>query len=181
MTCIVGYEHNGKVYIAGDSLSSNSSHGTVMTVPKVFQRGEMIFGYTSTWRFGQLLQFVFDHPPRYEGLSDLEYLITAWIPALATMLETNRHLEKETNGFAGCGYAIIGYRGNVYFLNGDLSLLHPKDGYYAVGCGDEFARGAMHVLTQGNVKNPEDVVRKAIEAAAHHSVGVGGDIHIISL
>jgi hypothetical protein len=45
------------------------------------------------------------------------------------------------------------------------------DGYDAVGCGADIAFGSLHT-SKGQA--PRTRVRRALEAAAHHSAGVAG-------
>ena len=62
MTCIVGIEHGGKVYIGGDSAGSDGHHLVIMAEPKVFKRGRFLIGYTTSFRMGQLLQHTLKPP-----------------------------------------------------------------------------------------------------------------------
>jgi ATP-dependent protease HslVU (ClpYQ) peptidase subunit len=67
MTCIVGMVENGKVYIGGDSAGVSGFDYHIREDQKVFQNGDMIFGFTSSFRMGQLLQYslkIPDHDPR---------------------------------------------------------------------------------------------------------------------
>jgi hypothetical protein len=55
MTCIVGIVENGKVYMGGDAAGVNGYSVRVRKDPKLFKVGEFLFGYTSSFRMGQLL------------------------------------------------------------------------------------------------------------------------------
>ena len=52
MTCIVGLVENGKVYIGGDSAGVAGLDVRMRSDEKVFTKGNMIFGYTSSFRMG---------------------------------------------------------------------------------------------------------------------------------
>lgn len=56
MTCIIGLENKGKVYMGADSASSNGYSINVSGNPKLFRSGPFLIGFTSSWRMGQLLQ-----------------------------------------------------------------------------------------------------------------------------
>ena len=65
MTCIVGLEHKGKVYIGGDSAGVAGYSLSVRADQKVFINGNFIFGFTSSFRMGQILRFGFNPPRRH--------------------------------------------------------------------------------------------------------------------
>ena len=52
-----------------------------------------------------------------------------------------------------------------------------QDPFYAVGCADNIALGAMYA-TQGKGMNPEERVRLALQAAERYSAGVRGPFAI---
>ena len=57
MTCIIGMEHDNKVYLCGDSAGSDGWSIKTVVEPKVFRVGEFIMGGTTSFRMLQLLQY----------------------------------------------------------------------------------------------------------------------------
>ena len=59
MTVIVGYvdEENGKVYIGSDSQGVSGDHTINRADPKVFISHGITYGFTSSYRMGQILRF----------------------------------------------------------------------------------------------------------------------------
>lgn len=55
MTCIVGLVENNKVYIGGDSAGVAGLSLMKRADEKVFKKDEFIFGFTSSFRMGQLI------------------------------------------------------------------------------------------------------------------------------
>jgi len=57
MTCIVGLidKESKKIYMGGDSAGVANYSLSVRKDPKVFKRYGFIFGFTSSFRMGQLL------------------------------------------------------------------------------------------------------------------------------
>ena len=60
MTCIIGLKHADRIYIGGDRCGAAGYSVTVRTESKVFMREDsldrpFLFGYTSSFRMGQLL------------------------------------------------------------------------------------------------------------------------------
>ncbi len=61
---------------------------------------------------------------------------------------------------------LIGYRGGLYSIGGDLQVNEFLDGYTAIGSGADFALGSLYA---SEALGPHERVRCALEAAAHFS------------
>jgi ATP-dependent protease HslVU (ClpYQ) peptidase subunit len=62
MTCIVGVNHNGNIYIGGDSAGVAGLQLQIRSDEKVFLTGDFIMGFTTSFRMGQLLRYAFSPP-----------------------------------------------------------------------------------------------------------------------
>lgn len=184
MTCIVGLKHGGKVYIGGDSIGfcPSTYAKTVRADEKVFHNGEFIFGFTTSFRMGQILRYSFTPPPRLETTaSDMEYLVTTFIPAVIQAFETHGFSTSD-NGAKTGGQFLLGYRGELYCIFSDYQVSRPVIPYDAVGCGEDLAKGALHVLLSlPNGLTGEEIVGAAIKAAAEHSAGVSDPVKIVQI
>ena len=71
MTCIVGFIDKDGVYIGGDScaLSTDDYSYNIRQDEKVFQKGEFIFGYSASFRMGQIIRFKLRTPNHPKGKS----------------------------------------------------------------------------------------------------------------
>lgn len=185
MTCIVAVKHNKKIYMGGDSLGSNSnSQKTVRLDEKVFTKGDMIFGFTSSFRMGQILRYVMVAPDRPEGLTDMAYLVAHWIPALIECFadsgyrgtkDDHDHDETRTGGSF-----LLGYRETLYQVEDDFQVGIPAEQYAAMGCGEDLALGALYSARKAAVKDPEKLITVALEAAEKFSGGVQRPFIILS-
>lgn len=187
MTCIVALKHNKKIYMGGDSLGSSSStmSKTVRLDEKVFIKDEMILGFTSSFRMGQILRYVMKSPERPEGISDMEYLVAHWIPELIEVFDNN--------GFRGTkdpddhdstktgGNFLLGYRGVLYNIESDFQVGIPAEQYDAIGCGEDLARGSVFTSKRNGLKDPTSIITIALEASEKYSAGVQRPFHILSL
>lgn len=81
MTCIVGIADGEKVWIGGDSQGTAGLSMTVRADTKVFTNGPMVFGFTSSFRMGQLLRHKLSIPKHYEGDVD-KWLCVDFIDAV---------------------------------------------------------------------------------------------------
>ena len=57
MTCIVAIAEKNVVYVGADSLGSNGNKIITRKDTKIFIRKPFIFGFTSSYRMGQLLRY----------------------------------------------------------------------------------------------------------------------------
>jgi len=91
MTCIVGFVDAKKnVYLGGDSAGVSGLDVTIRKDPKVFKKDEMVIGYTSSFRMGQLLCFKLKIPKQPSKMDDYEYLCTLFVDAVRKCLKDNR-------------------------------------------------------------------------------------------
>lgn len=168
MTCIVGLEQNGKVYIGADSAAATNWEIYQTRLNKVFRCGGFLIGYTTSFRMGQLLQYKLDVEPQGEGIGDLEFMATIFVDAVRKCLSDGGFTKVENSQEEG-GSFLVGYKGNLYAIDSDFQVNTYRDGYHAVGCGAKFALGNMHG-TKG--KKAKRRIKNALMAAGHFSNGV---------
>jgi ATP-dependent protease HslVU (ClpYQ) peptidase subunit len=175
VTCIVGVEHDGGVVIGGDSAGVAGWSITVRADSKVFRNGEFIMGFTDSFRMGQLLRYSLVPPVPHTWDVD-RFMATDFVSAVRDCLREGGFARNESGNESG-GLFLVGIRGRLYRIDSDYQIGRSVDNYDAAGCGEEFARGSLH-STAG--LEPAERVRKALEAASHHSTGVCPPFHIIS-
>lgn len=177
MTCIVGLVHEEKVYIGGDSAGVAGLALSVRADAKVFRNGPMIFGFTTSFRMGQLLRYGFT-PPEYDDRKDLmKYMVTTFVDEVRKCLKDGGFATKEKEGEEG-GTFLVGFRGQLFHVDSDYQVGQERDGIYAVGCGHPIARGALFASAG---LPPRDRLTLALEAAERYSAGVRGPFVIEEL
>jgi len=175
MTCIVGLVHDGKVYMGGDSAGVAGYDLTVRADEKVFTNGEFIMGFTSSFRMGQLLRYKFKPPFHLPNVSVDEYMVTSFIEEVRKCLKEGGYAR---SGEESGGRFLVGYKGELFYIDSDYQVGRLVDGFAAVGCGAQIAHGALFA-TGG--KHPEERIKTALEAAERFSAGVRGPFVIKSL
>lgn len=175
MTCIVGIEENGIVYIGGDSAGVGGLDLSVRSDEKVFKNGECLFGFTSSFRMGQLLRFSFSVPSRAENTDDYKFLVTTFIDAVRQCLKTGGYASTESGTERG-GTFLLGYRGKLYKVDSDYQVGRSQNGFEACGCGAQVAQGSLFESTG---KPPKDRIERALQAAERFSAGVRGPFTIL--
>ncbi len=177
MTAIVGFSKDGTVYIAGDSAGVAGLDVTVRSDTKVFKNGNMIFGYTTSFRMGQLLRYKLKIP-KQKGDDDYKYMVTDFIDSIRQCFEENGFSKIESNKEKG-GSFLVGYKGKLYTISDDFQVGISEIKFDAVGCGESYCLGSMY-----STQNETDIEKRlimALESAEKFSGGVRRPFNIISI
>lgn len=176
MTCIVGVEFNGSVLMGGDVQGTGWNNKVVHTQPKVFFKKNVIFGFTTSYRFGQLLEHKLTDPVVPEDDEEIyRWLITVLVPDMKSVLESN--------DFKTGGNCLIGVRGQLWELQNDFSVLRSVLGYASCGSGSEYAMGSICTSLNKIAQTAEAhkrAITEAIKVAGQFCPSVGTDSVIIS-
>jgi hypothetical protein len=119
MTCIVGLVDKGKVYIGGDSAGVKGSDYRIREDEKVFRKENMVFGFTSSFRMGQILRYSFKIPGHESTKEDFDYLCTSFVDALIGCFKDKGYARTDNNVVSG-GCFLVGYKGNLYQIHSDF-------------------------------------------------------------
>ena len=179
MTCIVGYVEQGKVYIGGDSAGVSGWDLRVRKDEKVFVKGDMVFGFTSSFRMGQILRYCLNIPKQEEGKNDFEYLCTVFMDELIKSFKDKGYAKVENNEIQG-GDFLLGYKGHLYEVHSDFQVAEIQSKYASCGCGESYALGSLKILEDTDVA-PEHKVLQALETAEYFSAGVSAPFTIVSI
>ncbi len=181
MTCIIGFTKKGRMYMGGDSAGVGPSFSLkIRRDRKVFIKGNMIFGFTSSFRMGQILQNCFEIPRQPYRKNDFEYMCSDFIDALRKTLKDKGFITTKDGNEQG-GTFLVGYKGTIYQVNEDFQVGCARESFDACGCGEDVALGAMAILVSEAKEDPKTIIRIALETAERFSAGVRGPFTILSL
>ena len=184
MTCIVGFTENNVTWIGGDSFGSNGCSGQVYKNKKVFKlnnSNNIIVGYTTSFRMGQLLQYsegLFDELSILKDAIDEKYMVNNFIPALKQRLKDGG-FNKEKDGEDSGGNFLIAVKNKLFEVQCDYSVLEPFHNFSCVGSGETYAEASLFTLRNENL-TPVEKITKALESAEHFSTGVKRPFYIIN-
>lgn len=184
MTCIVGFIENGVTYIGSDSLGSNGYSGKVYKGGKVFHidnKNDIISGYTSSYRMGQLLKHssgLFDKLSLIENSVNERYMVNNFIPRIQDLFKSGGY-QTDKSGQKGGGVFLLGFKDRLYKIQEDYSVLETDDEYDACGSGEDFALGALSAIKDLKL-NPKERMRIALNAASKFSVGVSPPFYMVN-
>ncbi len=183
MTCIVGFVHDGSVYIGGDSAGVSGDDIKIRLDPKVFVlEDRFIIGFTSSFRMGQLLRFSLKLPVQKQDQDDYEFMCTAFIDAVRKCFSDGGYMGKDDDDGEReeGGDFLVGYRGVLYEIGRDFQVGISQEPYSSIGCAESYAHGSLFATaTLG--WDPEKMINNALEAAAHFSTSVRGPFTILKL
>lgn len=183
MTCIAAVTDGKRITIGGDSAGVAGLSLTVRNDQKVFMRKgpcgvEWLFGFTTSFRMGQLIQYEL-RLPRLEARTHEDlfgFMIRQFIPALRSCLKKGGWASKDHERESG-GTFIIGLEGKLFIVHGDYQVSEPRDPYVAVGCGEDLALGSLFSSVHDGDQRKR--VALALSAAERFSGGVRAPFTII--
>lgn len=172
MTCIVGYldKKNKIVTIGGDSAGVSDLNIIIRKDKKVFRVGDFVIGCTSSFRMIQLLRFSFK-PPEIKSKSIYQYMCTDFINEVKECFKNGGYLQKYEDGDDKGGTFLVGYKNRLFKVDNDFQVAESSNGIDAIGCGSDYALGALYSLSKQDITARQKVV-KSLEAAAFFSAGV---------
>lgn len=179
MTCIVGFVDKQSVYIGGDSAGVSNLDMRLRQDEKVFTKNGMVFGFTSSFRMGQLLRYSLTIPDHDPIKDDFSYLCTDFVDALIECFKSKGYARVD-NGEVSGGFFLVGYKGNLYRVESDFQVSMVRHSYDACGCGENYALGALRA-TEDTDMEPKKRVELALSAAEYFSAGVRAPFTVVSI
>lgn len=181
MTCIAAIvDKKGVGHIACDSVGSNSFTRSFYSTRKIFSVGNVLFGFTGSYRLGQLLQYRLELPQAHVDQNLEQYMNIGFIDSVRSTLKDHGYLHVEDNEESLEGEFLVVFSGRIFTVQSDLSILESMDKFEATGSGEDYARATMHCLTAFGVEDSHLILTEAIETATKYVPSVGGEIHILS-
>jgi ATP-dependent protease HslVU (ClpYQ) peptidase subunit len=177
VTCIVGIEDrkSRKVYIGCDSAGVAGYDLMVRADEKVFQNGDLLIGYTSSFRMGQLLRYSLEVPKHPAKLDSLAYMVKEVVPAIRKCFKDNGY-QKTENSVESGGTFLVGYQGELFVIYEDYQVGKSACGVNAVGCGSVAAIGAMLAMPK---EPPKSRAMKALKISEQTNAGVRGPFKVM--
>ena len=175
MTAIAGIVARDGVWLAADSAGVSGTHLAHRADTKVFSLGEIAIAFTSSFRFGQLLQYQLKAPsPPVRHIH--RWMSTTFVDAVRACLRTGGWLEKDKER-EDAGTALVAVRRRLFVLEDDLQVAEHVDAFTAEGCGSDLMLGAMAAQDPG--LPPGRRLRQALQIAARYSTGVCGPFRVL--
>lgn len=165
MTCAVGVEAQGGVWMAADSKIGNTHYCDVTADVKLVPIGgnpRMVFGASGLPRVAAAIALI-RAPRRPRTDTDYSYVCRTLEAILADLRASETPLELAL---------VVGYHGRIYEIDSALSVTRSVYGYAATGSGYPYALGSL-ASTSGDAKKR---AVSAVAAACRHCPTVGEPI-----
>lgn len=179
MTCIVGYldKKNQKVTVGADSAGVAGLDLSIRKDKKIFKKGDFIIGCTSSFRMIQLLQFKL-HLPEIGKKDIYEYMCTDFIDSVRQCFKDGGFITKDKDVESG-GTFLVGYKDRLFAVENDFQVAENLDGLHAIGCGENYALGALFTVSD-NAETAESKVTNALLTASYFSAGVCKPFYLLT-
>lgn len=171
MTCIVGIRTDSGVLLGGDLQGTSGLDSIDRVDGKVFNLSPQVaFGFTSSYRMGQILRFHVECPLHAEDSDEYRWAVTKFIPAVRVAFTEHGYKRKENEVESG-GTFLLAIRARLFKIHSDFQVGERADGFDACGSGEDYALGAFHATA--TAKDPRKRAEISLAAAARFNVGVG--------
>lgn len=174
MTCIVGLEDVGSVWIGGDSSGVAEYDMVLRSDPKVFRlidNDKAVIGYTSSFRMGQLMMYKKGLiPKKSEYKNSHHHMVEGFVPEVRKLFSNGGYMATSENREVG-GTFLLGYEGKLWHIDSDFQVGRSLFGYDSVGCGASYALGSLYTTEKLHMR-PQLRVLEALRAANKFSAGV---------
>ena len=164
-TCIVAVKDRGVVHFGADSLVSSEYNKFTSAQTKLVRLGDLLVGVCGSIRVYNVVACDVTPPTRTDNKSsDYRYIVSSLVPELRERLRAAGALMTE-NGFDSIeAHLLIGYRGNIYWIDDEFQVIQPDADYWAAGSGREYALGSLY--SSRTLGDPRQRIQLALEAAS---------------
>jgi hypothetical protein len=184
MTCIIALEHEGHVWMGGDSSAIDDSRDVFLIAsPKVFTVKNavdtMVMGCSGGFRAMQALKYSLVVPERLSTETDEQWACTKLVDAIrSTILSSGKMANREGTEQISDGFAIVfGYLGKAYIVEPDFGVVRSTRGFEAIGCGAKYALGS---LRETGDLDPYNRILHALAAAEYFNASVRAPFTVIT-
>lgn len=180
MTCIIGLEHEGKVFMGADSAWSNGWEWHKTAFQKTFFRNQcFLIGVAGAPRFAQLMQYHLQITPQSEIMSDEEYMVVHFVGQVRQCVRENGFMQTEDGReHIDENRLLVGYKGKCYILESNFQLERRLSGLSAIGSASDYAQAAMVALAN---MQPMARITRSLEICTEFTPNVRPPFRVLEL
>lgn len=170
MTCIAGYADGHEMILMADSRASGDCLKFSSTEDKLIQMGPALIGVSGSYRLRQVIRY-HATPPSLSPAGP-HYSLVRWVETLRACLREHGLLTiKDNVEEQTAGRLLVALEGALFEIDGSWQVIAPALPYWAIGCGQGFALGALAAM-ETVPGSPEDRLRWALGVAARFDMHV---------
>lgn len=171
MSVVVAVAKGASTVIAADSMmtSGDMQDRNAVSPPKIHQLGNAYVGITGWTVFNTLLPYYtakLPNPPTLDNETHIfEFFLGLWKALRADYHVVNDQPDTEDAPFADLDSCfLIVTAGRIFRVASDLTVKRMER-FAAIGCGDQYALGALTVLYEQEI-SAKELATRAVETAA---------------
>lgn len=176
MTAIVGIvdSKGGKLWMGGDSQSSNSSLSAWnLKQTKVLRVDDFLLGLTGSPRVFQVIQYKLnlEDDPRKDAH---EFMCVDFADRMRSILNDSGAKQQKDNvdEVPGWSAVMVGFRGRLFVVHSDFQVAERAEPYESIGCAEDLALGSLWETAKNPKLTPRKRITTALECAENFSCGV---------
>jgi hypothetical protein len=180
MTCIVGVEHKGTVWLGGDSAATSSDGSqTLIADSKVFVNGSVAFGICGSPKVMDPLKFTkFTKQKKKQDVR--EFVANSLIPEIKQAFKkAGCIIEHQEHGELFEGAILFGTDGKLFRMECNFQIITDSHLFDSVGSGANIAIGSLHATVKDS--NPKRRILTALKASSIANSGVRPPFKIVSI
>jgi hypothetical protein len=191
MTIIVAARDSasGLIVMMADSAGTANWSQMCRKDSKIKRVGDMLIGFTSSYRMGQLLHYKLTLPGHPEDMDVDTYMRTLFIDEVRALFNSNGYTYFDNSREEG-GTFLAAYRGRIFRIDSDYQVGESVHDFDAVGSGDELAIGSLYSTSSEHAAKQRgkplalglhERVRLAVQTAIEFNAGCAGAIHELEI
>lgn len=184
MTTIVGIADGETVWMGCDSAASSYENcidiisDTKIIIKPVNGTGDQLMVGMSGTRLVHELVSDMDFALEPTGETAERELRRFFVPEIVKVLREHNLLEQGRDVYRG-GSMLVGWRGHLFHIDIQLSIIEYRIGFRAAGSGAFYALGSLYSTLDMGL-SPEQRITMAIEAACYYDADSLPPIHLCS-
>lgn len=177
MTTVIAVVTKSTSIIAADTLAYEASHN-VVGQPKVFQpSNSLLIGVSGSYAVLNCIMHHMPIPRRLKGNDDRGYVHGQLHIAIRNALVKFNLLTAGAGEQEIKGEILIVYRGKIYVIQSDFSLIEVRSNFYAIGSGYEYTTAAYRALEMYQADMPvASRMQEAIKITSQYCPSVNNEI-----
>lgn len=181
MTLIVSLVRDGKIYMGADSSANCEETKSKQPIsnPKAQRVGDMLIGCTGSQRVRDLLFHAFK-PPTMRGSDPDTYMRVDVAGRMSDLLVKHGAIKDEAPYDMG-GEVVVGFRGNLYYVDSDFSVVTNADPFVVAGSAANIALGIVAALTDKTRMAPRKVIEYTMARCNRYCYEVSAPYNIHTL
>lgn len=166
MTCLIGVEHDGVVYMGADSIRLNGWSKDIIAEQKIYKCDGLIFAFGGNPRMSQIIKYLTPLKllPQSSGVDDEAYLVLHVIEPIRKALKEYGYTSTENGQEQGASF-LVGFNGKVWAVDNSFQVCRSARKMCAMGVGDDHVMGALYATLSQFETWTETAIIEAIKHA----------------